>query len=251
MNDRPHLQGLRVLNTRPLHQSYTLSRAIHDAGGVSIDLPALAIEATEPTWFLSMPDVTAITQSIFISANAANYFFAVWQRQRPFQLLTTAIGDATALALKGHGVTVNHIPLEPSSEHVLALPNMQAVANQLILIIKGEGGRNTLETILTARGAQVKTLSVYRRILPPLHQQYQALWRNDAVDILLFTSEQTMQNVFALFGKNAHTWICNKPCLVISERLATTAATLGINTVLQCRAEEIVNFLGLTYGKKQ
>ncbi len=241
------LNGLRVLNTRPLEQGQALSRAINSAGGIAIDFPTILIEATHPNWLRHMPELTQINQAIFISTNAVHYFFNTLEKHNidwPNNIQITAVGHATAEALSTRGFTSHHIPAIADSEHLLALKSLQQIQQQTILLIKGVGGRPVIAETLHTRDAYLIPLSVYRRVLPTMSEQYiNSLWHDDAVDIILFTSQQTMNNLFTLFGKEASTWICSKPCLVISTRLEKEAALLGMRTIITSSYDKILDTL--------
>lgn len=241
------LHGLRILNTRPKKQGQKLAASIINAGGVSIDCPSIEIQAIPCEWMDTLPDLYTVNQAIFISANAVDYFFQQLQGQSkawPEQINVIAIGDASAQALNAYGIRVHHIPAMADSEHLLALPCLQSLSEQSILLVKGEGGRSLIEQELLRKKAQVFALSVYQRILPTLPLGFtHSLWRDDAVDIILLTSEQSMHHLFELFSPDAHAWLRSKPCFVISERLAHIAASLGIKKVRVSPPDSIINSL--------
>ncbi len=241
------INGLRVLNTRPTEQGLSLHQAICDAGGVSIDLPALAIEPTTNNWLKNLPNLESIHQVIFISTNAVNYFYSTLEQQGlawPATIQTTAIGKASAAALEKWRIRRDHVPSIADSEHLLQLNILQHVKNQTILLVKGEGGKMDISNTLLTRGAHLISLAVYRRTLPNTKQKrVHSLWHDDQVDIILFTSQQAMHNIFTLFGDAARYWLCGKPCLVISERLAEAAFTLGMRTILVSRYDTILKTL--------
>lgn len=241
------LQGLRILNTRPKKQGQKLADLITKAGGISIDCPSIEIQASPYDWMDTLPDLYSVDQAIFISANAVDYFFQQFQSQAkiwPEQINVIAIGDASAQALNAYGISAHHIPAMADSEHLLALPCLQSLNEQSILLVKGEGGRPLIEQELLKKKAQVLALPVYQRILPTLPLGFtHSLWRDDAVDIILLTSEQSMHHLFALFSPDAHAWLRSKPCFVISERLAHIATSLGINKVRVSPPDSIINSL--------
>jgi len=243
------LNGLRILNTRPAGQNQTLSQEIMTAGGIPVALPALVIEPTEETWLQQLPDLTRIQQCVFISANAVKFFFTTLKKHGvawPHSIKTIAIGPATAHALADWSIQVDTIPEVADSEHLLKLAELQHIEGQTLVLIKGIGGKMTIANTLLERGANSMALSVYRRVLPTCDaQEIGALWKHNLVDIILFTSQQAMQNIFALFGQEAHSWLCNKPCIVISERLAEIARTIGMKTILVSRYENLLNTLEL------
>lgn len=253
-----NLKGLHVLNTRPLNQARALSQEIEDAGGISIECPALEIRPKAKTWFAKLPDLTKVNKAIFISANAVNYFFTILKQEKyqwPSTIKLIAVGEATAAALQKQGVRADFIPTRADSETLLNLPTLQKPKDELILLIKGEQGRNLIAETLKARGAQLHSCEVYKRILPKTDpQQLDSLWQNETVDIILFTSQQAMHNLFILFGKKARAWLCSTPCLVISKRLAEEAALLGIQTIIVAEPKMILIRLhqfnqGLIHGQ--
>lgn len=247
MNNRNKLDGLRVLNTRPLEQGLLLSKAICDAGGISIDLPAMVIEPTANDWLKFLPNVATIHHAIFISTHAIHYFFETIKQQGlawPTTINTIAIGNASAAKLEKWKIRVDAIPSIADSDHLLQLDALQQVKNQTIILIKGEDGRADIANTLSTRGANLMPLDVYRRILPSVPtQQIHSLWHDNVVDIILFTSQQAMHNVFTLFGTEARAWLHRTPCLVISERLAKVAVMYGMKTIIVSRYDEILNTL--------
>ena len=247
------IKGLRILNTRPTNQQDVLSDAIQSIGGISISFPALSIEPSTERWWTEIPSLTSVQQVIFVSANAVHYFFTRLYEQKevlPKTIQTTAIGYATAKALSSWH-KVDHIPPMANSESLLGLKNLLSIEKQTILLVKGEGGRMIIEQTLLARGATVIPLNVYRRALPnPSQEEITSLWQDDLVDIILFTSQQTMQNLFTLFDKTAHAWLLHKPCIVISERLAEEALRFGMQSIIVSSYDTILVTLEHYYRER-
>ena len=255
-----NLKGLRILNTRSITQGIALNQAITAAKGVSIHLPAFSIEPTGDNWLRYLPDLSKIHQAIFISSNAVDHFCMGLQQQQltwSNSIKTTSIGKASAAALEKWNIRVDNVPLIADSEHLVQVHSLQEVQNQTIVLVKGEAGRMEIENTLVARGAKVIPLVVYRRVLPQAEQKHiESLWHDDLVDIILFTSQQAMNNIFTLFGQDAHSWLCSKPCLVISERLAEEAAKLGLQTIIISQYDTILHTLehynqGQTHDNEQ
>ncbi len=242
-----NLNGLRVLNTRPLEQGKVLTKAINAANGVSIELPALNIEPTSDIWLDDFLKLNNINQAIFISANAINYFYQKLKEHNlilPSTIKITAIGKASADALLKWNVHVDNLPKIANSLNLLQLSNLQEIKNQTILLIKGEGGLELIEAKLKERGANLISLALYKRSLPKISlQQIQSIWHDDKVDLILFTSQQAMQSIFTLFGIDGKDWLCNKPCLVISDRLADFAKKLGVKKVIVSPYDMVINTL--------
>lgn len=251
-----NLKGLRVLNTRPAKQAKLLSRAINTAGGSSIDCPALVIKPKSSAWLGHLPKLDHVAFAIFISVNAVECCFKILPYKWPSSIQLIAVGDATAASLIQHGLQPHLIPALATSENLLNLKELEKVNNKTILLFKGEEGRPLIAETLRARGADLYIFDVYQRQLPHYDpQQLRFLWQNEAVDIILFTSQQAMFNLFHMFGEEAHAWLCQTPCLVISERLAKEAALLGIKKVLVSTPKTILITLhqfnqGLIHGQQ-
>jgi len=188
-------------------------------------------EPVENDWWSALGDLAIIDWAIFISTNAVQFCFEkikVW----PESIRVAAVGQATANALRQQGVRVDEVPLFASSEDLLNLEAMQHVHDKTILLVKGENGRELLADTLTQRGAIMRPLEVYRRVLPVVSPAYiESLWHDDAVDVIVFTSEEAMHHLFQLFGQKASDWLRSKPCYVQSKRLAKAAADLGVTTI--------------------
>ncbi|WP_133128280.1 uroporphyrinogen-III synthase [Legionella nagasakiensis] len=241
-----HLKGLCLLNTRPKEQNTLLSQTIAAAGGCCVELPVLEIEPTE-TWLSAMPEPSYLEHAVFISPNAAKYFFSqLAQQQIPWSehIQITAIGEATALALAQWHIRVDHMPVVSNSEHLVKLEVFQHVRDQTIILVKGKGGRTLITDTLRSRAAHLIELIVYHRRLPTYTKpEMNSLWHNNSVNIILFTSQQAIYNLFTLLGEEGRIWLCNKPCLVISERLAETASSLGIKHIITSSYNNILNSL--------
>ena len=239
-----NLQGLRILNTRPEAQAHELNQAIIDAGGEAIAFPTIAIEPI-PTasWLTDLPSLDTVSQVIFTSSNAVHCFFAGLTKQRPWpeKIRVVAIGHATAQALEQHHIPVHFIPHHANSESLLELDSLQELNQEALFLIKGEGGRTLIPEVLATRGAIVSVINVYRRILPQFNPiELTQLWQNDAIDMIVFTSQEAMQNCFDLFGEQARAWLQKKPCVVISPRLAEAARLLGMKNIITATPETIL-----------
>lgn len=151
----------RVLVTRPAGQADTLLRLLSQAGFTALHQPALCIEPLP----VSLPDASELARYpiiLFVSSNAVHYFFAAGPTLST-QTRCFAVGPATAAALRQAGMPVEVPPQGFNSEALLALPQLQQVRKQPILLCRGEGGRPLLADVLLERGAQLDELVLYRR----------------------------------------------------------------------------------------
>lgn len=248
----PDLRGLRVLNTRPQRQGEALNRLILAAQGDVIHFPTLSIQATALDWLATLRRQTRIDQAIFTSANA------VWHAAQALPLAGNpsiiAIGKATAQALQDQGVSVASCPSVADSEHLLQLPELQTLQGKTVLLFKGEGGRTLIATVLRQRGARLVELNVYRRQPVTVDEkQLDRWWQDDAVDIILMTSHEAMNQLFTMVGDRDIRRLQQIPCLVISPRLADIATRMGMKTVITSPVDALMESLqqfnkGLHHG---
>jgi uroporphyrinogen-III synthase len=243
------LQGLRVLNTRPLHQAQALNQMIQALGGTVIHCPALEIVPVSTAWEKTLSFPLSYEIAFFSSTNAVHYFFKripahLW----PKTLLTLAIGPTTSQALLEKGITAQQSN-GTTTETLLQHPCLQHLTHQRLLIIKGKEGRTLLTQTLMARNAMIEELEVYERILPTISPLFiKEIWQDDRIDIILFTSQQAMEQLFTMFGKEAYSWLQTKPCLVISPRLANIAQAMGIKRVFMTSPHQLPEGLISAYN---
>lgn len=227
------LAGLRVLVTRPRHQSDGIVSLIETGGGAAIRFPVIEIlPARDPraarAVLSNLEDADLI---IFVSLNAVTHGLAL-MGTAPLRGRVAAVGESTAAALEAAGFGPVLRPDEgASSEALLALPELGAksVAGTRIVIVRGEGGRPVLGDTLSKRGARVAYAEVYRRARPSDDAgELARLGAAGGIDVVVITSVEGFDNLFALLGETAAGWLRRVGYVVASERLAGRGQELGI-----------------------
>lgn len=221
------LKGVKVLVTRPEAQAQTLSERLGSFGAEVLALPTIEIVAIPPA---SWPLVSFIEQDmlVFVSRNAVQCFAAGFKRELPNNLQCVAVGAATARCMADLGLKVDiQAPPPAGSDSLLALPEMQDVAGKQVMIVRGETGRELLADTLTARGATISYLEVYRRCIP----SYDLTRLADvlSVDWLVVTSIVGLQNLCHIVNNDA---LKLKNLLVVSRRIEQFAIALGFQHVV-------------------
>lgn len=239
------LADVGVLVTRPREQADAFAAELKQLGATPWLLPALAILPTGDTEALkrTMQAAGACTLAIFVSPTAVTFGLAALRRHHPDwpQDRTTiaAVGMGTARALHQAGIGNVLVPeTGADSEHLLALPRLQAVAHENILILRGEGGRTTLAETLVARGAHLLHAECYRRgmpqpadLAPQLAATRTALHAGSIHAITVFSSE-TLDNLFHLLGPDAAAALRATPLFAAHARIAEHARQLGCSNVM-------------------
>jgi uroporphyrinogen-III synthase len=227
------LGGRGVLVTRAAHQSGALCRLIESHGGHAIAFPAIEIAPAQyPATALRLLRQPADTV-IFISPNAVTFACQLLGEERLAAVRIGAVGKATAHALAQAGYAVDLIPAgRYDSEGLLALPELQRMQGQRLLIVRGAGGRTLLGDSLRARGAKVGYAEVYRRVRPQAEiAPLIARWPAD-IDLVTATSAEVLDNLIGMLGDAGWPLLQRSPLLVISERMCEAAKRLGFETVL-------------------
>ncbi|MDD5277771.1 MAG: uroporphyrinogen-III synthase [Methylovulum sp.] len=233
------LNGAHILVTRPEHQADNLCTLISGQGGVAVRLPTLAIVGVDGeigNIKTTLSNLDKFQWLVFISANAVN--FAVQENggkiKIPQSVQVAAVGQATAEALVQAGLPVDLVPEQGySSEALLATPAMQQVSGQAFLIIRGEGGREELATVLRNRGAQVGYLAVYKRTLPVIDcAGVNALLADNLLDVITATSGEAVQNLLLMLDKQHHRKVLALPLVVLSDRIRQLAVESGFKRIM-------------------
>ena len=147
----------------------------------------------------------------------------------PSNLKFAAIGPSTAAELSKFGIQNTLIPQDRfDSESLLALPEMQAVNNQKVMIFRGVGGREVLADTLKSRGAEVHFAECYQRINPQKDlSTITMLSQQGELDAIVITSSEAMRHLLAM--ANNQEWLKNVKLCVNHARIAEETNQLGLH----------------------
>lgn len=225
------LAGRTIAVTRPPAQATKLTAAIEAAGGAVISFPLLDIKGLENlNDFHAM--VTPLSQfdwAVFISSNAVQHGMPLLQQAGiPAQLKFAAIGPTTAASLQRFGIAEILTPLDRfDSEALLALPALQQMQGQRVLIVRGVGGREVLADTLKQRGAEVVFGECYRRVNPQSSAQVLAqAYDEGKLQGIVVTSSEALRFLLDLAQDAA--WLKATPLFVNHARIAEQAQAAGL-----------------------
>lgn len=228
-----------ILVTRPLGQGETLCQALQRAGFRACQLPLLQLEALPELSAAARRSVQGLAQYrrvIVVSGNAVHHGMPwierYWPRLPPGPAWY-AVGEATARALRAHGIQARTPGIDMTSEGLLALPELQAISGERLLIIKGEGGRGALRAELARRGARVDELACYRRGCPGYAAgEVAARLAQWQIDVVLISSGEGLANLLALLSPAETSKFIGITLLVPSSRVAALAHRAGFRQVI-------------------
>ena len=235
----PSLRGRNVVLARPAGQADFLRDSLLALGAEVTLFPGMEIvpcsESAGTAQALSALDQVA--WAIFVSGNAVRHGLAAIARHGkwPAGLRCAAVGAATAAALEaaGHGPVLRPLETE-DSEGLLANPAWGPLEGRRIVIFRGQGGRETLATGLSARGAHVRYAEVYRRALPTQDPApLRAALQERRVDCICALSAETLHNLFSVLGEASHARLRETCWVVPHPRVAVAARELGIACLLE------------------
>ena len=229
MNDPLHM--LCIVVTRPHHLAADLCQRLSAHGAVVLEAPCIEIvDATDkPGWPELLGDLQQFCAVVFISRNAAIYgcrLFATLGLSIP-QDRVFAVGAKTAQQLSDLGVS--HV-LYPEhgvgSRALLAQPEFANITEGNVLIVRGEGGSETLKEALDERGVNTKYAEVYRRAMPEKPMSL-GLPPGVAPDAILAASTESLYNLQQIIDPSEHPIIHTAQTIVASNKAQKVAAKLG------------------------
>jgi len=230
---------LQVLNTRPLPQGKVLADKLSLAGYYAISQPLFELQAnTNSVEICQLLDSSRANIFIFVSVAAVEFAqqakaLTTWQNED--KAIFIAVGQSTKAALIKCGISHVETPKQENSEGVLALAALSSVAEQAIIIVRGDPGRELLAQQLTERQATVHYLSSYKKTWwPIIGNELAVQWRKQAITCIVITSVALLENTVNLLTTCLDKKIdqLNYFWLVASQRIAESAEQLQLKNII-------------------
>jgi len=260
----------RVIVTRPQAQAGKWVAALRDAGLDAVSLPLIEIAAPtdrtalQAAWQRLRNSTYAAT--LFVSANAVEYFFAAAGPAQAAQAGITwphttrcfATGPGTVAALLHAGVLADLIDApDPAagqfdSEALWKVVGARVQPQSRILIVRGDvedsggagvspasgpfagSGRDWFATQVLAQGGACDFVVAYRRLMPQWQEEQRAILRAATADgsVWLFSSSEAIENLRQLIP--GHSWQPAR-ALATHPRIAANARAMGFGEVRVAR----------------
>lgn len=248
MTTRMPLAQCRVLVTRPTGQAQPLMAAIEQQGGTAFHFPLLAITALHDDNQLQackqrLMALDLYQHVIFVSTNAVRFGMewidAYWP-QLPVGIHWHGIGSSTCQAMAQADLPIQsdfNAAHPMNSEALLASPALQSLGSQKmgsqkVLIVRGVGGREHLQSQLIARGAQVDIAECYQRSTPTgTGAELLELINAQLIGTICINSGDSLNNLCALLDEQRLNSLKSIRLIVPSQRVAELAAEKGFGHV--------------------
>lgn len=179
------LAGKTVVVTRARAQAGRLRAMLEACGATVIEAPVLRVTYRDEDLVTDERVASRWDWIVFISQNGVDAFFHALERAgRDARALGTtrvaAVGDATAGALKRHGIVVDFLPSRATGECLAR--ELPRVSGARVLLPHGSLHEERLADGLRARGAHIEAVMVYETHPVPLDERLrERVVRADAI----------------------------------------------------------------------
>lgn len=230
--DKDALRGRQILVCRPEPEASRLARCFSDAGASTRLLPLIDREPLPetPERRTLILNIDQYAHIIVVSPYAARLLMAqldTWWPQLPTGIHWYAVGAGTAAVLAEHGLNPHQPARGWTSEALLELPPLSRIDGDRVLLVRAEHGRELIRDTLSARGARISLLPLYRRFNPDYTpEQVRQLLGQFEPEAIVALSGETLDNLIALCAKSDHN-LYDRLLIVPAERVAEKARAAG------------------------
>lgn len=226
----------KIWVTRPEPQAAGLLQAIAAIGCEPLAFPLLDIQPVADR----APLRTALARlaywdlAVFVSPSALDAVFAEVSQPWPESLPAAVMGPGSAQRAREYGIAQLVLPQRRfDSEALLELESLQNIAGWNIVLFCGQAGRETLPSVLRARGATVQQVVCYQRALPAQSAQRLTALFQQGCDGIILTSSEAARNLFALAGVEERERLQSALYFVPHQRIAEALRNAGAQQIVQ------------------
>lgn len=239
--ERRALFARRIVVTRALQMSHTLSDKLRELGADVIEMPSTRIARMDLSPLRAeLARIGDYQWLIFTSQNAVSIF---WEQllgsgrdaRALSGLAIAAVGPATAGALLERGIAVDVIPERFVAEGLLEkLADRDDITGARVLYVTAEGARETLVDGLIERGAEVTVIPAYRSVQDGARAGgLKKALESGTVSAVTFTSASSVRGYVDAVGEELSR---KAPAVTIGAQTTAAVAAAGID--LLAEAEE-------------
>ncbi|OTA20924.1 Uroporphyrinogen III synthase HEM4 [Xenorhabdus beddingii] len=230
---------MSILITRPAPAGDELVKRLRAVGKTAFSAPLIEIYpgADLPLLSQKLQCLSAGDLVFLLSKNAVHYANERLVQEGlswPDKLSYYGIGKSTSLMFHQQtGLEIFWSGQGETSEDLLQLPALQQMNNKKILLLRGNGGREVIASTLRIRGGTVDYCECYSRQPVKYHAaDFSRHWQQCGIKTLVVTSGEMLQLLYNLItDSDGKAWLLGCYLVVVSERLAKIAQTLGWQTI--------------------
>lgn len=155
-----------------------------------------------------------------------------WWPQIPVGIQWYGVGSGTAAIFISHGLRPQQPEQGWTSEALLALPSLQHLSGDKVLLARGDHGRELIRQTLEQRGARVTVLPLYRRTQPYYPpEQVREIFDSFQPEVMIALSGETLNNLNDT-APGYRQSLNNALVVVPAERIAKQARSDGYENLL-------------------
>jgi uroporphyrinogen-III synthase len=203
------LKGRTIAVTRPREQAEEAGKIIEEKGGKPYLIPTIEVKGqrdlSATKGFLDALMRNEVDYVIFMSINGARHLLNAVERlglknqlsKHLKDTVTVAVGPKTADELKNHGIRVDLIPENYTSEGIIQTLQQRHVYDKSIYIPRTSEAPPELAEKLRNMGNTVREIHVYRSQLPRdprLSETFLRDLANGKIDAIIFSSSLGVKN---------------------------------------------------------
>lgn len=200
--EKKPLFGLNICITRSKEQAKNLKEKLLDLGAEVTEINAIKIRDTSKKLENYIGRINQYNHIIFTSVNAVDKFFDYLIRVnydvRQVSAKFAVVGNATKKALQRRGVQPFIISKEFIAEDLFREIKSHIKSTDKILLPCSSIARNYLKENLEAIAERVDRVEIYDTVCGEVKSERQF----EEVDMILFTSPSTVNNMIEMFGED-------------------------------------------------
>lgn len=240
------IEGKRIVNTRSLHQAQELTNLLRDAGAIVLALPTIRIGPPEDFTSLdnAIDRLNFYDWIIFSSVNTVVYFLKrLGEKEKHIENLWTlkigAVGSSTRIKLEEASIKVNFQPKSFTTEALTdSLAMVENLQGKRILLPRSDIAPKSFVSALKEQGAVVDEVITYRTEPEIKYKDdYFNYLQNGEIDMIIFTSSSTFENLINLLGQKNFEKFRNRFCCA-SIGPSTSKTMNKYNAIPDVEAEE-------------
>ena len=237
-----------LILTRPVHQNIELINFFKDSKVTTIDYPFIKIQTLKNyvPFDSIINQLNTYNYLIFISTNAVKMFIDrmdLLSLKLPEDIILASIGKSTRKVLREEYQREVYCPDHIfDSEHLLDHLIFNNVQSKKALIIRGEGGRETLKKGLESKGAKVTYGECYKRKLLPINfKEIKKITRNFKKTVFLITSNESAEHFISEVTNEDKSWLMRCDLIVNHKKIKKNIESLfgNVNVLTEIEPKDI------------